>query len=652
MQLKFLICIPVFNHPLTVNQVIQDCLSHQEHSILVVDDGSDSDVKSAYESVFPLNSRVHFLKHEKNKGKGAALQTAIKWAVRNGFTHLVTIDADGQHSAHNINDLIKNSYLKPWSVILGDRQMKTENVPKSSVFGKAFSNFWVKYQTDKVVGDSQSGFRIYPLFYLQTMRFLTKRYDFEVEVLTRLIWNDVEVFSVPVEVKYFPAEKRVSHFNKFRDNLHLTILNTILVSVSLLRRKDAPVKSALATAIGVFVGCMPVYGLHTLIVAGLAFLFRMNFIYLWLGTHISLPPLVPFLILGAKYTSTLYLGHSPEGIFGISHDWIVGILIFATGASLVAFVGVYFLKRMLDAPRSTQKISVKSKNGLGIAILQGILKIFGLRATYFCLLFVIPYYFLFSLKARKASSQFWKIVRPNDYFFKRQFSQFKQLYVFAKVLVDRALQKNSEKFYFKIVEGLGVTNFKQKIENKKIGHVVMQSHLGGWEMAMSYFRRFDKKLMAVMYGVEGSYQHTSVNENDQSVIVARFNMQSDTIIKLKGVLEKGELVGLMGDRPVGRSYELVSFFGKLALFDSSAIRLALMCEAQVHLLFCFKLDTERYLIETVNLDLQNDSAFVSLSRDEKIMKALNIYAQNLESYLQKYPEQWFNFFPFWSEKIF
>lgn len=652
MQLKFLICIPVYNHPATVNQVIDDCLNLQEHPVLVVDDGSDLDVQKTYEILNKKNERLYFLKHEKNNGKGAAIQMAILWAVKNGFTHLVTLDADGQHSASDINTLIKNSYLKPWSVILGDRQMKTENVPKSSVFGKAFSNFWVKYQTDKFVGDSQSGFRVYPLFYLQTMKFITKRYDFEVEVLTRLIWKDVEVFSVPIQVKYFPTDKRVSHFNKFRDNFRLTVLNTLLVSVSLLRRNDPPIKSALATAIGVFVGCMPIYGLHTLIVALLALLFRMNFIYLWLGTHISLPMFVPLIILGVKYTSTIYLGHSPEGTFGVSSDWITGILIFATLASMLSFIFVYILKKTLDKKKGSQKISVKSNNGIGIAILQSILKIFGLRVTYFCLLFVVPYYFLLSFKARKASSQFCKIINPKYNFFQRQLFQFNHLYVFAKILVDRAYQKDSEKFQFKIIEGSGVVEFKKQIENKVNGRVMLQSHVGGWEMAMAYFRRFDKKLMAVMYGVEGSYRHTAVNENDSSLEVAHFNMQNETIMKLKTFLDKGNVIGLMGDRPVGRSYELIPFCGKLALFDSSAIRLAMISKAQIHILFCSKANTNDYLIETIPLDLQNDPRFLNLGRDEKISIALKMYAESLEAHLRKYPEQWFNFFPFWSETIF
>lgn len=312
---------------------------------------------------------------------------------------------------------------------------------------------------------------------------------------------------------------------------------------------------------------------------------------------------------------------------------------------------------MLDKNKAKQKISVKSKNGLGISILQLVLNYFGLRMTYFCLLFVVPYYFILSFAARRASSQFWKIIRPEYPFYKRQFYQFKQLYIFAQILVDRAFQKNTDHFKFEIVEGKGVSTFVKKIEGNtslNSGHVIIQSHVGGWEIAMSYFKRlrFDKKLMAVMYGVEGSYQHTSVNENEKNVQVTHFNMQNDTVMKLKENLNKGNIVGLMGDRPVGRSYELVPFFGKLALFDTSAVRLALLCQSQIHLLFCFKLDEKKYFVEAISLDLFNDPLLLAKGRDEKVNAILKIYVQSLEENLKKHPEQWFNFFPFWSETIF
>ncbi|MBC7741427.1 MAG: DUF2062 domain-containing protein, partial [Bdellovibrionaceae bacterium] len=456
MQLRIITCIPVYNHPNTVIDVITETLKHSPYPILVVDDGSDQSVDSLFKkSAVEQKARVQFVRHEKNRGKGAALQTAFKWAITNGYTHAVTIDADGQHDPAEITLLAKAAEQSPWALVIGDRQMKTQHVPPSSVFGKAFSNFWVRYQNEQFEGDSQSGFRIYPLFFLQTMKFLTKNYDFEIEVLTRLMWKGVEVKSTPISVKYFPGELRVTHFNKFRDNLRLTILNALLVTVSLLRREDSPFKSGVAVAIGVFVGCYPVYGLHTLIVALVAFLFRMNFVYLWLGTQISLPPLIPFLIAGAHYASQLYLSHPPHGFFGLSQDWLIGITLQAVTLSIMFGVFVFLIKtsmaKVLQAKK--QKVAARSYQGIGVSFMRLVLLVAGLKTAYLFLWFIVPYYYLFSARARRSSTQYWKIVKPEMNFISRQRSILRQLFVFAQVLVDRAYQRGEKDLKFKIVEG-------------------------------------------------------------------------------------------------------------------------------------------------------------------------------------------------------
>jgi predicted LPLAT superfamily acyltransferase/uncharacterized protein (DUF2062 family) len=655
MQLRFLICIPVYNHPNTVCEVINKCLVETNFSILVVDDGSTYPVEKQFLTQHAVDDRVSFVTLDKNYGKGYALQTAFKNAIKLGYTHLITVDADGQHPPHEISKLVKASYENPWALVIGDRQMQTQNVPKSSVFGKAFSNFWVKYQTDSSVGDSQSGFRVYPLFFLQTMKFLTKKYDFEIEVITRLVWLGVDIKATPVDVIYFPPEKRVTHFNKFRDNLRLTILNTILVSASLLKRKDSAAKSALATGLGVFIGCLPVYGLHTLIVALLSFLFRMNFIYLWLGTQISIPPMIPVLVAGAYYASSKYFAHAPTGVFALSEEWIVGILFMATAAGLFFGLLVYLIKVNLlrkDKNR-TEKVSVKSSGGLGIDFMKWVLNFAGLKPAYFFLFFIVPYYYVFSFRGRRSASQYWQVTHPHLGFFSRQKKILHQLFVFAQVLVDRSFQKASDTNEFRILEGPDVPNFFTTIKNTESGHIALLSHIGGWEIAMTYFQRksYNKKMVAVMYGQEGSYQHSSMKEQEKQLQVALFNQQQGTVLGLKQALDRHEVVGIMGDRPVGRSYELIPFFGHLALFDSTSIRLMLMCRSELSFIFCVKESTKEYYINCLVADTKSPE-FLALTTEEKTILLLTQYSQAIEKSLKRAPEQWFNFFPFWSEKLF
>src|SRR5262249_40096151 len=158
--------------------------------------------------------------------------------------------------------------------IIGNRRMKSETVPESSKFGRKFSNFWVAYQTGLAVRDSQSGFRIYPLFTLQNLKFFTRKYDFEIEALIRLMWKGIKVTETEIEVIYQKGAERVSHFHKFWDNARLSMLNTVLVVLTFLKSRRSPAQLAAAAGVGVMIGTTPFFGLHTLIVAAASFLLR------------------------------------------------------------------------------------------------------------------------------------------------------------------------------------------------------------------------------------------------------------------------------------------------------------------------------------------------------------------------------------------
>lgn len=154
-----------------------------------------------------------------------------------------------------------------------------------------------------------------------------------------------------------------------------------------------------------------------------------------------------------------------------------------------------------------------------------------------------------------------------------------------------------------------------------------------------------------MFGEGGAHEHSSMKHPGAHFEVAQFNQQQDTVMKLKKFLDRGDIVGLMSDRPVGRSYELVSFCGQLGLFDSTGIRLANLCEAQVYFIFSFRLGYKKYYVNNIRAPIVS-VIYDRLNSEEKVVYILQLYAQLLESYLQKYPEQWFNFFPFWSETLF
>ncbi|MCX6125274.1 MAG: glycosyltransferase [Proteobacteria bacterium] len=229
---KFLVVMPSFNNHETILHLIA-MLSTGDLHLLVVDDGSEKPVSELVGSERRVG--VTIVRHHKNKGKGAALKTGFSWAKEHGFTHAITVDADGQHSTTDIARISAASRENPQKIILGRRDMDSLSagfVPKSSRFGRDFSDFWIAIEAGKRVFDSQSGLRCYPLKGLPDQACWTTHYDFEVEILTRWIWLGREVESLNVEVFY--PKLRFSSFRPFLDNARISWLHTRLCGLRLL----------------------------------------------------------------------------------------------------------------------------------------------------------------------------------------------------------------------------------------------------------------------------------------------------------------------------------------------------------------------------------------------------------------------------------
>jgi hypothetical protein len=162
----------------------------------------------------------------KNRGKGAAVLFGAKQAQALGFTHVLTMDSDGQHPAASIPAFMEASRAAPESMILGTPVFDA-NAPFVRVQGRKISNWWANLETLWAgIGDSLFGFRVYPikaLIGVMQIQPWMRRFDFDVEAAVRLCWRGVSPVNLPARVRYFsPEEGGVSHFNYWRDNILLT----------------------------------------------------------------------------------------------------------------------------------------------------------------------------------------------------------------------------------------------------------------------------------------------------------------------------------------------------------------------------------------------------------------------------------------------
>lgn len=227
-----LVLIPSFNPGMKVKNTVLEALQYWS-PVWVVVDGSNDGSKELLEELAFSEPRLQVVALPVNSGKGAAVLEGIKLAQKAGFTHVLTMDSDGQHPAYKIAEFMALSEADPEAMILGEPDFGSE-APSLRVKGRKISNWWANLETFWMgIGDSLFGFRVYPIEPLCSIMESTRwmrRFDFDPEAAVRLCWAGVRPINVVAPVRYFSkAEGGVSHFQYFRDNKLLTWMHTRLV---------------------------------------------------------------------------------------------------------------------------------------------------------------------------------------------------------------------------------------------------------------------------------------------------------------------------------------------------------------------------------------------------------------------------------------
>ena len=207
------VLIPVYNNAKTLGDVLEGVLT-QVHSVLVVDDGSTDEIADVLGS---FRESIQVCRYSRNQGKGAALSTGFRLLYEQGFTHAITLDADGQHFPSNLPAFLVATSRQPAALLVGQRDMRGAGAPFRSRFGLTCSNFALSLLAGLRIEDSQAGFRAYPLNETCALGLRGRRYDLEMEVLMKAGWNGLPVVPLRIDVTYTPREGRVSHFRPLRD---------------------------------------------------------------------------------------------------------------------------------------------------------------------------------------------------------------------------------------------------------------------------------------------------------------------------------------------------------------------------------------------------------------------------------------------------
>lgn len=231
-SVSHLVLIPSYNPGAQVFETVRAARA-QWAPVWVVVDGSTDGTAEGLATLAANDPGLEVWVLPENRGKGAAVLHGLDRAAERGYTHVLTMDSDGQHPAGLIPAFMAASQQAPGAMVLGVPVFDA-SAPALRVQGRKVSNAWAHLETLWAgIGDSLYGFRVYPVEPLRRVmrgqRWM-RRFDFDPEAVVRLCWRGVRPINVPAPVKYIEADAGgVSHFNYLRDNVLLTWMHVRLM---------------------------------------------------------------------------------------------------------------------------------------------------------------------------------------------------------------------------------------------------------------------------------------------------------------------------------------------------------------------------------------------------------------------------------------
>jgi len=358
---KVIIVISVYNQAGTLPDIVKRALA-DHNEVLVVDDGSSEKVADGLADL-----SVHVIRHEQHLGRGAAIRTAAGAARDLGMTHIVTMDADGRHDPADVNTFMAAIGENTDALIIGRRDFQAQHVAGSHKRQRRWSNFWFRLQTGIRLGDARCNFRAYPLGMLEHLKLRSRKNTFELEVLVKAAWAGVKIKEVDITAHFTPAAVEKSFLRAAGDklgrlllNIHLTmrsitplphrkiesdqdrpgekisVIHPLRSIKTLLTENITPGQLAMAGALGVFLGTLPLIAVHTIVILFAAGYFRLNKIAALAASQLCMPPIVPALCIEVghflrhgRFLTEISLETLGYQALERLYEWLLGSLVLA-----------------------------------------------------------------------------------------------------------------------------------------------------------------------------------------------------------------------------------------------------------------------------------------------------------------------------------
>jgi predicted LPLAT superfamily acyltransferase len=278
---------------------------------------------------------------------------------------------------------------------------------------------------------------------------------------------------------------------------------------------------------------------------------------------------------------------------------------------------------------------------LGYRIFVFLIQKAGIKSAYVLLYFVASYYFLFLKKSNKAISYYFK-ERLKYSSFKSKKMVFRSYYTFGQTIIDKisisAGMRNKFTYEFDGIEIL------RKLLAEKKGGVLISAHIGNFEIAEHFFGEIDLDFQINL--VTTDLEHSAIKKYLESVTkkpTVKFIIIKDDlshIFEINAALANNELICFTGDRYFEGTKSLSEkILGQDANFPAGPFLIASRLKVPVVFVYVMKEQNLHYHLYAREAVVKH--------RDENAL--LKSYLESVESMLQKYPLQWFNYFDFWDK---
>ncbi|MGB9594633.1 MAG: glycosyltransferase family 2 protein [Candidatus Poribacteria bacterium] len=201
--MKICIIIPGYNESRMIGQVVTNAHKIID-DIVVIDDGSKDNTAQ-----ISKDSGAYVIKHEVNKGKGAALRTGFQYAVEKGYDAVITMDSDGQHDPNDIPNFLDALEKIGSGIIIGSRMGDISTMPLIRRCTNKLTSFTASRIAHQKIEDSQSGFRLITTDVLKTVKLETAGFETESEILIKASKVGFRIVSVPIKTIYGEEKSKI-----------------------------------------------------------------------------------------------------------------------------------------------------------------------------------------------------------------------------------------------------------------------------------------------------------------------------------------------------------------------------------------------------------------------------------------------------------